>query len=143
MRVAMYTVTADIFKENPILGVGVGDYKDAAKEALSKNDHGFHPDVVAFIPKHHFHSQYLNVLVQGGLIGLLLLLMIFYQFSKLTIADPELKELSLLIIILFLVGFIPEPLFMKQFTNTLFILFAGLFLGASLHHKSSTQQVKL
>lgn len=142
MRVAMYTVAADIFKENPLLGVGVGDYNDAAKEALAKNDHDFHPDVVSFIPRYHFHSQYLNVLVQGGLIGLLLLLMVFYQFSKLTITDPELKELSLLIIILFLVGFIPEPLLMKQFTNTLFILFAGLFLGASLQTETSLQQTK-
>ncbi len=132
IRVAMYTVASDIFKENPLIGVGVGDFNDAARDALKKNDHGFGKDVVAFIPKYHFHSQYLNTLVQGGSLGLFLLLFIFYQFSKLSIDILELKELNLLIIVLFLVGFIPEPLLMKQFTNTLFILFAGLFLGASL-----------
>jgi len=142
MRVAMYTVAADIFKENPVLGVGVGDFRDAATEALVKNDHGFHEEVIEFIPKYHFHSQYLNVLVQGGFIGLLLLLLVFYQFSRLTISNPELKELSLLIIILFLVGFIPEPLLMKQFTNVLFILFAGLFLGSSLNSKVSMYESK-
>ena len=135
IRVAMYTVAADILKEHPLVGVGVGDFRDAAKEALEKNDHGFPKEVIAFIPKYHFHSQYLNVLVQGGIIGLLLFLMLFYQFSRLSIDDPELKELSLLIVILFLVGFIPEPLLMKQFTNALFILFAGLFLGASLQSR--------
>jgi len=134
MRVAMYTVAGDIIKENPLIGVGVGDFNDAASEALKKNNHGFNQNVVQFIPKYHFHSQYLNVLVQGGIIALTLLLLVFYYFSRLSISDPELKELSLLIIILFLVGFIPEPLFMKQFTNTLFILFAGLFLGASIQH---------
>ena len=132
IRVAMYTVAADILKENPIIGVGVGDFNDAAREALKKNDHGFSQGVIAFIPKYHFHSQYLNILVQGGIIGFLLFLMVFYQFAKLSIDDPELKELNLLIVTLFMVGFIAEPLLMKQFTNTLFILFAGLFLGASL-----------
>ena len=135
IRVAMYFVAADIIKENPIIGVGVGDYKIAAKEALEKNNHNFNQVVIEFIPKYHFHSQYLNVLVQGGIIGLLIFLMIFYQFSKLSISDPELKELSLLIIILMMTAFIAEPLFLKQFTNMLFILFTGLFLAASLHSK--------
>lgn len=142
-RVAMYTVAADIVKENPLVGVGVGDFKDAAASALKKNNHGFSKTVVDFIPKHHFHSQYLNVLVQGGFIALGLLLLLFYRFAKLPIADPELKELSQLIVVLFLVGFLPEPLFLKQFTNTLFILFTGLFLGASLQEKtilSNTQR---
>jgi O-antigen ligase len=136
-RIAMYTVATDIVKENPLIGVGVGDFKDSAAIALEKNNHGFSKTVVDFIPKHHFHSQYLNVSVQGGLIGLGLLLLVFYQFAKLPIADPELKELSQLMVVLFLVSFLPEPLFLKQFTNTLFILFAGLFLGASLQENST------
>lgn len=135
IRVAMYFVTADIVKEHPIIGVGVGDYNSAAKDALEKNDHGFHKSVVAFIPKFHFHNQYLNILVQNGFVGLILMLMIFYNFARLPILNPELKELSLLIIILYLVAFIAEPLWMKQFSNTLFILFSGLFLGASLNAK--------
>jgi O-antigen ligase len=140
IRYAMYSVARDIFEEHPLIGVGVGDYKDAAKEALYKNDHGFAKEVVDFIPKYHFHSQYLNTLVQGGIIGLFLLLMVFYHFATLSISDPELKELSILIVILFMVGFLPEPLLMKQFTNTLFILFAGLFLGASLQNRGSEQK---
>ena len=134
LRFAMYTVAIDILKEYPLLGAGVGDYQNAAKKALAKNNHNFDHFIVSYIPKYHFHSQYLNVLVQGGIIGLSLLLMVFYRFFTLPISNPELKELSLLIVILFLVGFIPEPLLMKQFTNTLFILFAGLFLGASLQN---------
>ncbi|BAF72892.1 conserved hypothetical protein [Sulfurovum sp. NBC37-1] len=136
MRVAMYIVAADIIKDHPLIGVGVGDFRDAATEALKKNNHNFNKKVVQFIPKYHFHSQYLNVLVQNGFIGFFLLLMVFYQFTRLSISDPELKELSLLIVIMFLIGFIPEPLLMKQFTNTLFILFAGLFLGASLPQRT-------
>ncbi|MCK5677287.1 MAG: O-antigen ligase family protein [Flavobacteriaceae bacterium] len=143
MRVAMYFVAADIVKENPLIGVGVGDYKIAAEKALEKNDHGFSKEVVEFIPKYHFHSQYLNILVQSGILGLLIFLMIFYQFAKLSISDPELKELSLLIIIVMMTAFIAEPLLLKQFTNVLFILFAGLFLGASLNSRSVSENNKI
>ena len=143
IRVAMYFVATDIIKANPIVGVGVGDYKITAKKALEKNDHGFSKKVVKFIPKYHFHSQYLNVLVQGGIIGLLIFLMIFYQFTKLLISDPELKELSLLIIIVMMTAFIAEPLLLKQFTNVLFVLFTGLFLGASLDSSSGSENNKI
>jgi len=134
-RVAMYYVAADIVRENPLLGVGVGDYKNASREALAINDHGFSPAFKEFLPENHFHNQYLNVLVQGGMIGLFLMLAIFYQFLRLSISDPELKELSLLIVVVMLTAFVAEPLWLKQFTNMLFILFTGLFLGASLNAK--------
>ncbi len=134
-RVAMYIVAADIIKENPLLGVGVGDYKDAAREAMQKDDHGLPERIILGLPKTHFHNQYVNVLVQGGIVGLILMLMIFYQFTRLSISDPELKELSLLIVVVMLTSFVAEPLWLKQFTNMLFILFSGLFLGASLHAK--------
>ena len=143
IRVAMYFVAADIVKENPIIGVGVGDYKIEAEKALEKNDHNFSKEVVTFIPKYHFHSQYLNILVQSGIIGLLIFLIIFYQFMKLSISDPELKELSLLIIIIMMTAFIAEPLLLKQFTNTLFVLFAGLSLGASLDSSSVSENNKI
>ena len=134
-RVAMYYVAADIFKENPLIGVGVGDYQSAAKEALDKDDHGFSDAFKEFLPKKHFHNQYVNVLVQGGLIGLLLMLAMFYQLTRLSIANAELKELSLLFSVMMLTAFVAEPLWLKQFTNMLFILFSGLILGASLHAK--------
>jgi len=135
-RVAMYTVAADIVKENPLIGVGVGDYQQASYDALQKDDHGFNKAFKEFLPERHFHNQYLNVMVQGGLIGLLLMLAIFYYLFRLPIRDPELKELSLLFGVVMLTAFVAEPLWLKQFTNMLFILFIGLFLGASLHDES-------
>ncbi len=134
-RVAMYFIAADIIKENPIIGVGVGDYKDSAKAAMIVDPHGLPEVGTEGYPISHFHNQYVNVLVQGGIIGLALMLMMFYQFFKLSISDPELKELSLLFVIVYLTAFVAEPLWLKQFTNMLFILFTGLFLGASFNAK--------
>ncbi len=132
-RVAQYYVTDDIFKENPIIGVGVGDWRDASAKALEKDSHGFSKRVVELLPMTHFHSQYLNILVQSGLIGLALFFYLFYRYVTLKIEDDELKELSLVLVSVYMIGFLVEPLWMKQFTNVLFILFSGLFLGASLH----------
>ena len=134
LRVTMYYVALDILKENPLLGVGVGDYQLAAKRALKKDNHGFDERISDFITSNHFHSQYLNVLVQGGIIGLALLLMVFFHFLRLPIAYREHKELSLLIVVIFLTSFLTEPILIKQFPNALFILFAGLFLATSIQH---------
>ncbi len=136
-RVAMYIIAADIVKSNPIIGVGVGDYNSAATEALAKNNHNLPERVITQVQHVHFHSQYVNTLVQGGFIALGLMLMIFIAVIRLPIVDPELKELSILFAVVFLTAFVAEPLWLKQFTNMLFILYTGLFLGASLHAKSN------
>jgi len=135
-RVAMYIIATDIIKANPIIGVGVGDYNSAAKEVLEKNDHGLPQRVITQVQHVHFHSQYVNTLVQGGIVALGLMLMMFITLVKLPIMDPELKELSILFAVVYFTAFVAEPLWLKQFTNMLFILFTGLFLGASLHGKS-------
>ena len=75
----------------------------------------------------HPHNQYLFVLLQMGVIGLVLFLFIIYQILILKIDDPEIKELSILFASIFFVSCIPEPLLIKQFTLCLFILFVGLF----------------
>ena len=136
LRIAMYYVAFDIVKDNPLIGVGVGDYNLAAKNALEKNSHGFVKEVIEFITTYHFHNQYLNILIQGGIIGLLLFLMILFYFFKLPISNSEQKEQSVLILIILMVSFLTEPLLFKQFTNTLFILFFGLSLGTFFNQKN-------
>jgi len=131
LRAAMYIVSYDCFKKEPILGAGIGDYKQAPRYALKNNNHHFAKRVIKFISTHHLHSQFLHEVVSGGLIALFLLLYIYYQLFRLPIENKELKELSVLFGIIYLVGSIPEPLLIKQFPSTLFILFMGLFLAAS------------
>jgi O-antigen ligase len=131
LRAAMYVVAYDAFKKEPILGAGIANYHQAPKKALEGNSHGFRKSVVSFISQNHLHSQYLHEIVSGGIVALILLLYIFYEIFRLNIGNKELKELSILFGIIYLVAFIPEPLLIKQFPSTLFILFMGLFLAAS------------
>ena len=140
-RVAFYYVAADIVPQDPIIGVGVGDFQKSAKEALQKDDHGFSKKLVEFIPKYHFHNQYLNVLVQNGFIGLFLLLFMLYNMFTAKIDNKEIKELSILFTTIYAVSFWAEPLLIVRYSSILFILFAGLFLGASLHSKETSDKV--
>ena len=137
LRVAQYFVAGEIFLKNPLIGVGVGDWNSATKESLQRDNHGFSKFVIDFIPRYHSHNQYLEVLIQEGLVGLVLLFLMFYYLFKMSIDDKELSELRYILITLFMVSFVGEPLWMKQFTNVMFILLVGLILGASFNAKKN------
>jgi O-antigen ligase len=64
-RIEVWKISIDLFKENPIAGVGVGNFSNLAKErwTLAKKYKG----VVV-------HNSYLSILSQTGLVGLLLYL---------------------------------------------------------------------
>lgn len=57
---------------------------------------------------------------------------------RLKIPNQHVKELSILLFTIFLVGFVAEPLFRKQFTVALFVLFSAIFINASI--KSENEQ---
>lgn len=128
IRIAYYIVTFDAIKKDPLLGLGIGDYKDAIASTLENNEYPFmNEKTKKFMSKYHPHNQYLLILLQMGVIGLFLFFYIIYQLYKLSIKDKEIKDLSILFTTVFFISSIPEPLLVKQFTIALFILFIGLF----------------
>jgi len=128
MRAAYYITTYDIIKDNSIVGIGLGDYIDETALVLETKEYKFINNwVKKYMSRLHPHNQYLLILLQMGIIGLVLFFYMIYQFYKLKIDDPEIKELSILFATIFFVSCIPEPLLAKQFTLGLFMLFVGLF----------------
>ena len=143
IRAAYHIAVFEILKEHPLLGVGLGDYKTAIKEELKKP---YYTQVlhlsqghIEFMGKHHPHSQYLLILLQSGIVGLVAFLLFIYAFFRLPIANKEIKDLSILFMTIFAVGCLPEPLLFKQFTVVLFSFFGGLFIANSLKSKKLTQ----
>ena len=133
VRVAFWITSFDILKSNPVVGVGVGDYKDETKNVL-KNDkysHLLSGGTKAFMGRNHPHNQYLLILVQMGIAGFIIFAYMIYQLISLKIKDNEIKQLSLLFVIIFFVSCFAEPLLLKQFTMTLFVVFAGIFAGVA------------
>jgi len=140
IRVAYWIVSYEVLKKHPF-GVGLGDYKSGIKKELNSNKYDFlNKDTKDFMKNSHPHNQYLLVLLQTGVIGIVLFLCFIYQTFKIKISDKSLKNLSILFFTVFYISCFAEPLFIKQFTLNLYVLFVGLFLAASF--KGSYQQIQ-
>ncbi|MFA6138643.1 MAG: O-antigen ligase family protein [Sulfurimonas sp.] len=131
IRVVYWMITYDILKENPLFGVGIGDYERTIQLFLEKKSYPISEATEIFIAKSHAHNQFLMILIQTGFIGLLLMLNIIYQLLAMRIKEDELKKLSLLFLTIYFASAMAEPLWLKQFTLALFILFIGLFIAAN------------
>ena len=124
IRVAYWMIAYNIVKEDPLLGVGIGDDNEAAKYVLQNYELGFSEEVKQWCSTHHFHNQYLTVLVQGGLIGFALMIWLFVTLYRLKIKDAELRQQNILMLSVFVVSAIAEPLWIVQFPIILFVLIA-------------------
>jgi len=134
IRVAYILLGTEIIKENPIIGVGIGDVLSSAREYVEREKFDFLQDEVkAFIKNgFHFHNEYLMVAIQSGIVGLILFFAMFYWYFFLPIKDVEIKQLSLLFGIILLVGFVADPFITFGDSRALFLLFAPVFAAASL-----------
>jgi len=136
IRVAYLILGGDIIKDNLVFGVGLEDTKKESLQYLKNNPYNFPKDVIDFMHRsYHFHNQFLMTTLQGGLISLFLLLALFYYLFTLPVKDPELKRLSILFGVIFLVASISDPFLMYEQTRALFLLFSSLFVAASIQKK--------
>ncbi|ACZ12826.1 O-antigen ligase family protein [Sulfurospirillum deleyianum] len=131
LRLSYWLLAKEIVLEHPLLGVGYGDYKLAVEEALQKNDFGIEAKAKAFLITNDLHSQYLMVVVQGGLIGLVLFVWFLIALYRLPIQNPVYKRLSLLLLSIYIIGCFPEPLLILLNPLTLFAFFVGLSMAVS------------
>jgi putative inorganic carbon (hco3(-)) transporter len=90
-RLQMWNYTLDLIKENPILGVGAGNWKIAILEKENQIRSNF----TLFL---HNHNDFLQIPAEIGIVGgicfILLFVLIFYYFIKAT-KHRDLKELEL------------------------------------------------
>jgi O-antigen ligase len=117
-RIIMWSTSIDVWKENFLFGTGTGDYDD---ELTAKNIEYKNFGVAK--ERLNSHNQFLNSAVQLGLVGFLVLLMIFissYFFS-------EKKMWQLLILVVFLINFLVESFLETQAGIILFCTLLLLF----------------
>lgn len=136
LRAAFWIVTYDIVRENPLIGVGIGDYKLGATEALTKNHHGFSAETILWCETYDYHNQYLMILGQGGLIGFGLMIWMFIEFLKLKIKTQEFKEFSILGLTIFFISCISESLWTLQFPIILYVFITTISITASTNKES-------
>ena len=131
LRNGFWMIAFDALQESPFFGAGIGDYKNATKEALSKNNYKFDAKAVNFFLTSDYHNQHLMILVQLGLIGFSLMIWLIVSLYRLNIKDKEIKELSILSLTIFLIISFGESLWIAQYTIILFVLITSISLAGS------------
>ncbi len=76
-RMVLYQTTMEIIRENPLLGVGTGAFKKHYSALAGKKYQGWQSD-----PADDPHSQYLFILAENGLIGLVAFLLMIGMLLK-------------------------------------------------------------
>lgn len=129
IRANILIVAKDLVRENPILGIGMGNAKvEFLEKAKEYPQTGFFPQL------NHLHNGYMQILVEVGFVGLVLFFYFLYQLLQEKV-DKEQFVLMATIVAIYLVGFTGEPLFFSRKPYLLFNLFVALFLYQSLKAK--------
>ncbi|WP_353661222.1 O-antigen ligase family protein [Hydrogenimonas sp. SS33] len=138
LRVAMKKVGFQIVKDHPLLGVGVGDVLATFQSYLQKSKEKKY----AFLfTVNHVHDQWLQILLQTGIIGLAFFILFLLHLFKIPFDDPLTKATFHAILTIFIVAFFTDvPL--RNFTAALFGFIIGFFLAISRLH-THPEEVKL
>jgi O-antigen ligase len=125
-RIFTWKVAYKIFKTNPLLGIGTVDHLNILEKAKD-DDIKFSKCEIRDLIR-YYHSQYIELLAQSGLIGVFLLLSIFYTLLSIPIKNKSINSIKLLLIFVFLTSFLVDVPFRKMFTLALFAIISSIVI---------------
>lgn len=130
IRFGYYKYSLELLKESPIFGVGTGDHINYVKDKIKEYKNP-EPMLAALGNGTNagLHSDYFDVFVQFGLIGLVVFLNIFYQIINYKQKNLYFKYLQLLLVIVILVQSIPQGMIYLNPINKIFILLLAITLN--------------
>jgi O-antigen ligase len=120
MRILFFSNSLELFKNNPIIGVGTGDFVNEYFKVSAVN-------TPTFPLTTNPHNMYILILSQLGLIGLLSMLSIFYYQVKLSFNSPNklIRDTGLMLPVIFLVLMMSDSYLLGHYTTLLFIFFSS------------------
>ena len=120
-RIAYTMNSLDIIRENPLFGVGTGDFIQEYAKVNKRNT----PTMVATVQP---HNMYLLELVQFGVVGLASLLSILYAQIRISQQSsiPLQKHFGFALPILFAVIMLSDSYLLGHFSTMLFIFFSAI-----------------
>ena len=127
LRLMAWQSSLVLIKNNPILGVGIGDVYDELKEQYRIKRY-----IYAYRYRLNAHNQYLQVLLECGIVGLLILLAQLVVLMKLKLKKSH-KKLATALCIILLINFISESV-LGQYSGIMFYSFMMCFLV--IHNKN-------
>jgi len=136
IRATYYIIVKDIINENPVymlFGVGSNDsFKEIHKVLNINMKYGIYYKNFKvkeeFLRKSGTHTQFLQIFLELGIIGLFLFIYLLYLIVNSKYYSYEIKTIAILFSLIFSVSLLSDILLELQFTRTLFILFITLFI---------------
>ena len=126
----MTIIGIETFSDHSLLGTGIA-YKMYNTEKYTKQ-HNF--GIKNFNRWADYHSTFITISVQLGIVGLIISLLILYSLLTFKIQNKEYKLLSLLFAISFIMFSFTHNTLHTMNPMIFFALFAGLFNGLSRNH---------
>ncbi|MBL7471758.1 O-antigen ligase family protein [Robertkochia sediminum] len=123
IRLSIYQCALNLFKSNPIFGVGVGDTKDKLLNCY--NESGY--DDRFTIEAYNTHNQYLSVLLSSGLIALIVIVGMYFKLLQYSVRNSNI--MLFIFLCFYLVEMLTENLLERQdgvFYFSFFICFSQL-----------------
>lgn len=140
VRVSYILITKEILEQdykNILFGVGYNDVHSEIKNILDNKLKTFKLRK-EFILTHNTHNQYLQLILQSGVVGLILFFSSIFFILKSQYYIKEMKDISILFLIVFLFSFVADTILELQFSRTLFILIMSLII---VNIKIPTQKI--
>ena len=134
LRIAMKILGYKIVMDHPLVGVGIGDVLDVKNAYLSHSDMKKYLFLKNII---HFHDQYLQILLQTGLIGLFLFLTFIYSIFHESYKDQLSKSILFSVMSVYIFSFFADvPL--RNYVSGLFgFSIAILYIYAKGYQKET------
>lgn len=128
-RVGFYLISKEVLKDNYLLGVGTGDHIDYIKSKILELHYPtFMTEVISAGAGSGLHSDFLDIFVQFGIVGLFGFLFIFYALFMYEQPDLFLKRFQILLGIIFLINASVQGVLYFEGLSKIFILLLSLTL---------------
>jgi len=118
-RITYWVNTLELIQENPIIGVGTGDFPNEYLKIHNQNSDRRSTT--------NPHNMYLLVQAQLGIFGLISLLSIFYYQIKLSFLSTNkfYRDLGIALPLLYLLAMFSDSYLLGHFTSLIFIFFSS------------------
>jgi len=140
LRIGWWIYSYDVFKNNILFGVGTGDHLDEVKKIVDLDTKNKAALSVALTSGGNgsLHSEYLDNLIQFGLIGLFVFLNIFYSIYKTSSTNSTIELLKYLLLIIFLTNSTVSLIFIHSTLGKIFILLSALLVSQQKKNSCSS-----
>lgn len=134
-RLVMWKAASNIIRHNLVFGVGTGDIQDELNKEYLKTS--LKNSVIG--KNFNAHNQFIEVLVENGLIGLILFLSIFVMMFYISFSERNI--LYIVFIIITITSFMFETMLNRLAGVSFFALFSFLLLHLNSGSGKSSEQI--